>query len=311
MQLTTEVRADSSTNISEGNREMTSVDKTIVDVIDDQLPLVKFGEDVITVGQFKKSVKQLSQTQRLFLMQDEESRKRFIDKLIDLRLVYREAQRMGLDRDPEVIEQIEMAKEHILVNKYLDNIIRQEVKVTTEAMETFYKKNKERFVVSEAIKIRHILLPSEEEARDILERLKKGEDFATLAMENSIDPSGQHGGELGWIEKRVLDPDLARAAFALKKGNISEVVESKYGYHILRVEDKKPPVYKELEQVKDMVNKMVAQQEENRLSERIRDRLRQDLVISIDDNLMKSIKIDIVNSEDDSSHNDFQREGGD
>ena len=252
---------------------------------DDNRPLVRIGEDVITVDQFIKNIRPLSRSHRFLMMEDDDKRMKFLDRLIDTKLVYQEALKKGFDKDPEVIEELEMAREQIIVNRYIEKEVKQKVTATQKKLEEFYKENHERFVVSEAIRIRHVLLTTE------------GEDFITLAQEKSVDPSGTRGGDLGWLEKRVMDPELARVSFSMKIGEVSDVVRSKYGYHILRVEERKPPEYKELEQVRDIVQKMVIQQEENRLAEEIRDRLRKGTKISVDEGLLKEIEIEITDGE--------------
>jgi foldase protein PrsA len=89
------------------------------------------------------------------------------------------------------------------------------------------------------IQARHILVETEEEANAVLERLEQGEDFATVAMEVSTDTgSAEEGGELGWFPKGVMDPAFEDAAFSLDVGELSGVVESSYGFHIILVEER-------------------------------------------------------------------------
>ena len=104
--------------------------KTGVAMAEDSRVLAKVGEDIITVSQFTKMVSHLSRFQQLQLIAEEESRKKFLDRLVDARLVYREALRMGMDKDPEVIEEIELAKEQILIPEYIERESKPKVKVT-------------------------------------------------------------------------------------------------------------------------------------------------------------------------------------
>ncbi|MCD6520940.1 MAG: peptidylprolyl isomerase [Anaerolineae bacterium] len=94
---------------------------------------------------------------------------------------------------------------------------------------------------AEQIHARHILLESKEDAEKALERLKNGEDFAQVAKEMSTDTATKdNGGDLGWFPRGVMDPDFEQAAFALEPGETSGIVETKYGYHIIHVDEKDP-----------------------------------------------------------------------
>jgi parvulin-like peptidyl-prolyl isomerase len=110
-------------------------------------------------------------------------------------------------------------------------------RLLTEKMEEFVG---EQVPTSELqIRARHILVETEEEANAVLERLEQGEDFATVAMEVSTDTgSAEEGGELGWFPKGVMDTAFEEAAFSLAVGELSGVVESSYGFHIIQVEER-------------------------------------------------------------------------
>lgn len=254
--------------------------------------LARIGEHVITDEQFRWFIEQLPLEQRASLLVDKNNREKVLHRMIDMKLVYLEAIRMGFDKHPDVIKKMEFAKEQIVLSQYIEDEINRKVSVSREAMGEFYRLNRDRFIVSHPIRIRHILLSTEKEAQKILKRLQSGEDFMVLAQNNSIDPSGKRGGDLGWLEKRVMDPDLARVAFHLNVGEISGVIRSQYGYHILRVEGKKDPEYKELSQVEDMVRERVVQQERKRRADEMRVRLRKDATISINENLLRTINIE-------------------
>ncbi len=96
------------------------------------------------------------------------------------------------------------------------------------------------------VRARHILVKTEAEARDIIERLERGTDFAELAREKSIGPSGAEGGDLGYFTREKMLPEFSDAAFKLEKGKISEPVKTQYGWHVIKHEDKretKPPAF--------------------------------------------------------------------
>lgn len=130
----------------------------------------------------------------------------------------------------------ENIKKDILINKHRDFVI-QHTTVTDEEAEKYFEENKDDLVV---VRASHILVKTEEEGKEVLERLNKGEDFAKLAEELSADKSSAvQGGDLGYFGKRSMIAEFEEAAFALNPGETSDLVKTEVGYHIIRLEDKR------------------------------------------------------------------------
>lgn len=130
--------------------------------------------------------------------------------------------------------------------------LKKSIQVTDEDAQAYYQEHLDKYSTKEQRKVRHILIKDDQaKADEILAKLKAGEDFATVAQENSEDVgSAKQGGDLGWIEKGVMDPAFEDAAFALAaKGDISEVVKSDFGYHIIQLEDENAPEAKPYSEV--------------------------------------------------------------
>src|SRR6202453_3996388 len=121
------------------------------------------------------------------------------------------------------------------------------------------------------IHARHILLPTEDEAKAALARIKKGEDFAKVATELSKDP-GSEGGDLGWFTKDKMVPEFADAAFKMEPGQVSDPVKSQFGWHIIKVEGKRMKTFPPFEQVKDQAARYVAQKAQTALIASLRDK---------------------------------------
>ena len=141
----------------------------------------------------------------------------------------------------------------LAIKKLMKNDIEDKIIVDEKAINEYYKNNPDKFIEGESIKASHILLMVDKNAAKdaketakkkidgLLIRVKKGEDFAKLAKENSDDKgSGQNGGDLGFFSKGMMVPNFEKAAFSLKKDEVSEVVETEFGYHIIKLTDKKP-----------------------------------------------------------------------
>lgn len=143
-------------------------------------------------------------------------------------------------------------KEDLAINRYIEEKIAPAVTVSEQEAKTFYEENKERMQRPEQAKLRHILISAsrdanEEEktaargkAEDLLAQVREGADFAELASANSDDTqSAERGGDLGWVSRGQTVEPFENAAFALEPGATSEVVESPFGFHIIRLEEKR------------------------------------------------------------------------
>lgn len=125
----------------------------------------------------------------------------------------------------------------------------------TEAeLRAYFTDNQDRYGQPEEVRVQHILVATESEALDVKKELAAGADFAELAKERSLDAQTKdQGGELGWIQKGQLDPAFEEAAFALEPGEVSDPVETSYGWHVIRVEERKAAQPATYEEVRDRV----------------------------------------------------------
>jgi peptidyl-prolyl cis-trans isomerase C len=143
--------------------------------------------------------------------------------------------------------------------------ILDKVNVSARDVQTFYDKNKDKYVEADQVRVRHILVkvpqdvsPADDaklkgKADEALRRAKKGEDFATLAKELSDDGSKESGGDLGFFPRGRMVPAFEEAAFALQPGQISEVVRTQFGYHIIKAEERKTGRALPFDEAKDRV----------------------------------------------------------
>ncbi len=146
----------------------------------------------------------------------------------------------------------EFARKEIYINNLIETQIAAKTSVSEADAKKFYDENIDKFKQPETVQASHILIgvdanasaedksKAKQKAEALLKRVKAGEDFATLAKENSSCPSAQQGGNLGYFSKGQMVPEFDTVAFSLKPGEISDIVETKFGYHIVKVVDKKP-----------------------------------------------------------------------
>ena len=146
-------------------------------------------------------------------------------------------------------------------NKLLmETLLQQEGKaaLTPDAIKKVYDEAVKSMSNEPEVRARHILVPTEDEAKAVLAELKKGTDFAELAKQKSKDPgAAAEGGDLGYFGKDQMVPEFADAAFKLEKGQVSEPVKTQFGWHVIKVEDKRTKPMPEFEKVKDQVETYV------------------------------------------------------
>jgi peptidyl-prolyl cis-trans isomerase C len=170
------------------------------------------------------------------------------DALVVAELLAQEAQRVGLDKDPRLLALIEFQRKELLGRAILEDHLRKNP-ISEEVVRAEYNKAKERAGGSE-YRVRHILVPTEKDARDIIARIKtRKAKFEDLAKRHSQDPSGGNGGDLGWVAPSGLVSEFAEAMTKLKKGQLADApVQTRFGWHVIRLDDIRPlqfPTYEE------------------------------------------------------------------
>ncbi len=157
-----------------------------------------------------------------------------LDQLIDRQAVVIEAKKEGLDKTPEVQEQLQHAEDTTLQNAMLTREVTP--KISDEAIKAKYDAEYANKPGEEEVHARHILVDSEDKAKDVIKQLKAGADFEKLAKEDSKDPGATNGGDLGWFKKGDMLPEFSTAAFAMKPGEFSqEPIHTRYGFHVIQV----------------------------------------------------------------------------
>lgn len=156
-------------------------------------------------------------------------------------------------------------KDNIRIYQLTKNVIAEDIDISDEEVAQYFENNKDSYGQKEEIVASHILLEDEATAKDVLAKIKAGEDFKELAKTYSIDSStNEDGGEIGYISRGQMDEKFEEAAFSLEKGSVSDIVQTSEGYHIIKVTEKVPAEEAVFEDVKDEVYETVL---EDRINE--------------------------------------------
>lgn len=174
------------------------------------------------------------------------------------------------ERDVSLEDFTTNIEREMVVRKYIDQRFAARVVVPDEEIESFFEENEEAFRTPMEARARHILIrpkvpgdpASEAEARarlePVLKRARAGEDFAALAEEFSEGPSAPQGGDLGWFARGRMVPPFDQAAFAMKPGEISDIVQTQFGFHVIKLEEMRSGEARSLEQVRGQIQNRLA-----------------------------------------------------
>ena len=201
-------------------------------------------------------------------MGPEQKRDYLITYLTDIIVMAQAAEQQKLADSPEVQRQVAFERNKVLMEALLQKT--GEAAQTDDALHKVYDQAVKQMHPQEEVHARHILVPTEDEARAIETQLKGGADFAALAKEKSKDPGAANGGDLGWFTKDQMVPEFADAAFKLDKGQISDPVHTQFGWHIIQVVDKRIKPTPTFDQVKPQLEAYVARQAQAQLVDNLR-----------------------------------------
>ena len=208
-----------------------------------------------------------------------EARNAFIDRLAMQLIIAQEAIKNGFDKKPEVMDRLELSRQSILVDAFVQDYYKNN-SITDEMLKAGYEKMKAQASGTE-YKARHILVEKEAEAREIIAKLKKNQKaFEALAKEKSKDRGSKvNGGDLGWFDPRGMVPEFGAAVAALSKGKFTEEpVKTQFGYHVILLEDSRPKPVPTFEQVKDQLTQQLREQNLKKLLDEMKAKAKIEIV---------------------------------
>jgi peptidyl-prolyl cis-trans isomerase C len=198
----------------------------------------------------------------------EQKRDYLINYLVDVVVLSQAAEKQKLDDRPNVKHRLAFDRNRLLMEMLLQDAGKSALSDAAEHQ--VYDDAVKQAKSEQEVHARHILVPTEDEAKAILAQLKGGADFAALAKEKSKDPGAAEGGDLGYFTKEQMVPEFAEVAFKLDKGQLSDPVKTQFGWHIIKVEDKRVKPTPAFEQVKPQIDNYVAHRAQAELVEKLR-----------------------------------------
>jgi peptidyl-prolyl cis-trans isomerase C len=199
----------------------------------------------------------------------EQKRDYLVNYLVDVIVLSQAAEKQKLEDRPDVKHRLAFDRNRLLMEALLQDA--GKAALSDEAEHKLYDEAIKQVKAEEEVHARHILVVSEDEAKAILAQLKGGADFVALAKEKSKDPgSAESGGDLGYFTKEQMVPEFAEVAFKLGKGQLSDPVKTQFGWHIIKVEDRRTKPTPTFEQVKPQIENYIAHRAQAELVENLR-----------------------------------------
>lgn len=248
--------------------------------------LARIGNHEITREMLDNIIATIPEENRVpFLTPD--GRKKILDEVISFTLFAEAARSQGIDKEPAVKTRLDYAQTEYLAREYFRRAVANAPPVSEDELKAFYDQNISDFRPPEEIKASHILVRTEAEANKILDQIKAGGDFAELAKKHSIDPAAEKGGKLElmdgreWLPKGSFEKSFEHALFKIPKGQVGGPIKTQFGWHILKMEDRREPETQAFVQVRSAIKNRLQEQKNSQIHNQVTDEAKKTIPVQI------------------------------
>jgi peptidyl-prolyl cis-trans isomerase C len=248
--------------------------------------LAKVGNREITRQMIDNIIATISEENRVpFLTPD--GRKKILDEVVSFMLFAEAAKAQGIDKEPAIKTRLEYLQTEYLAREYFRRRLAKTPQVSEETLAAYYKDHLSEFKPPEEIKARHILVRTEVQANKILDELKSGKDFIELAKKNSIDPAAANGGKLelpdgrDWLPRGAFEKSFEHILFSIPKGQIGGPIKTQFGWHILKIEDRRQPETPSFIQVRSQIKNKLEERKNSEIHAKVTEELKKSIPVTI------------------------------
>lgn len=229
----------------------------------EKTPLATVAGKTIYTSDLDALIKQLPEDQAK-QFKSKEGRRQLLEELIAQELFYLEGKEAKVDESEEFKKMLIDAEEKLLKTHMIATFM-MDITVPDEEVQKFYDENPSQFIAPDSVRASHILLPTEEQAIEIIAEIKNGKSFEAAAKEYSVCPSNEKGGDLSYFSKGQMVPEFETAAFALEIDEMTEMpVKTQFGYHIIKLTDRKISQTIPFEAVKENARTFLLREKQNK-----------------------------------------------
>jgi len=216
-----------------------------------------------------------------------DGRKKILDEVIDFVLLSEAAKKQGIDKEPAVKTRLDYVQREYLAREYFRRKAASIPTFPEEQLQKYFKEHISEFKPPEEIKARHILVKTEAQANKVIEQLKAGSDFAELAKKTSIDPAAEKGGKLelmdgrDWLPRGSFEKSFEHVLFKISKGQIGGPIKTQFGWHVLKVDDRRDPEPPNYVQVRSMIRNRLEEQRNGGLHQQLVDEAKRSISVVV------------------------------
>lgn len=234
--------------------------------------IARIGDRKITLSVFEKVLKSYPDYIQKTMVEKPQTQAKLLNRFIQNMVISEAARKEGFDKEPDIRDHLEFIANDYISVEYVKRKATASFEITDKDIEHYYAAYKDKFKAPEAVRARHILVKIDkaatederkklrEKAEGILRKVKAGEDFSKIATELSDDPGSKaNGGALGFLSRGRMVKPFEDVAFSLAPGEISGIVETDFGYHIIKVEERKASGWQTLDTVKEEIRKKLSE----------------------------------------------------
>ena len=243
---------------------------------DDSPVIAKVNDQVFTYNQMTGQI-----PQEYLKTLGYQEKQDFIEQWIRQELLYQYALKEDLKKDNQIKFRLNQFERQLLADEILQRYLKKDTTISDDDAEKYYEKNREMYIRDEPeIRISHIVVEDRQKALELRKRIVNGENFVTLAKEFSVDPSNINGGDLGYFTESEITDDLTRTAFNLQLNEVSQPIQTPFGYHLILVTERyEAESFRDFDQVKtDVVNQLILMKQKD-LTDSLLTSLRNDAMI--------------------------------
>ncbi len=252
----------------------------------DDKVVARFESGTITKGLIQNKLQALPPQIREAVVKQKED---FVQQLVDEKLLFKEALKRGMDQDKEVKDLIAAAREKILIAKLIQTEVDSKISFEADEALKFYESHPDEFMSPLILRASHILLASKEDAERVRLELETGADFEKMAREKSLHASGERGGDVGFFQKGQFLPEFEKAALALKVGEVSGVVQTQFGFHVIKLTDRIEPKRRDFESIRVPLERQLALGKKRKLLDEFVNVLRKGVNVKINKEALDGI----------------------
>jgi len=248
--------------------------------------VARFDDMTITDKEFSAKIETLPRQLREVALRN---KKRFLEDMAAERYLFREAEKRKIQNDPEVKDVLEAAHRKILIARLIETEVDKKIELAPDEASRYYESHKDEFMTPELFRASHILVKTGEEAQAVKVALDGGADFEETARKRSVDQTAIRGGDLGFFQKGQFVPEFEQAAFMMKKGETSDPVKSRFGWHIIRLTDRGEPALRDFASVKPLIEERLLNEKRSAAFHAFVDRLKGGATVKIDESALEEI----------------------